>query len=823
VSTWLADFTSSIRQLSKNPGFALATICALALGSGPNTAIFSVVSGFLRPLPVAEPTRLIALAMAQKDDQLSSGYFSYPELLDIQQQTTAFSDVFAYSLSFVALKYGDRSDQLVISFVTGNFFSALGLRAADGRLFLPSEDSQSASLIVLSYSYWQRRFDGDPGIIGKQVLINGRPEMVVGIAPKGFHGVYSIVDMDAYILLNQLGPIFKMSPSDIIAMKTNRLARSLTLLGRLKPGLTLYSAQTSLNVVTARLAKQYSESEKNVTMRAYYETHARPAPLAADTLPVITSAFLGLGLLVLALACVNVASLLLLRGRVRAREIAIRAALGASRWRLIRQSLTESNLLAFFGGALGLVLGKLALFAVRAFHPTLAAIPVRFDFRIDLGVFTYALLCAIATGTLAGIIPALRSSSLPLAPQLNEGGRADSGNRGRNRTLWSLAALQLSCSLVLLIAAGLFLYNARSVQQIQFDFDPGNVASMIMDPGQLGYDETRGTTFYRELERRIRTIPGVKSVGTGFSIPMSGFFYGALVYVEGHPLPPGTQPPLVRANPVDPGYLEAMRLVLLRGRGFVESDNKTAPAVALVNETMAKKFWPNENAIGKRFKKDDTTGPFIQVVGIVRDGKYQFIAEKPLPYFYVPISQNYTSWRTLVVRSSTLPESIISAVRQQEHDLAPDVPVFGVATMQQSLSGVNGFFFFRLGAALAIVMGMIGICLAAIGVYGVVSYAASQRTREIGIRMALGAQPSKIVQLVLLRALTVMVFGVVVGLTAALAITRTMGALFVNTSATDPLIFTGSVIVLALATLGACIAPAYRSIRLAPLSAMQSD
>jgi predicted permease len=816
-SIW-QDVRYGFRVLRNSPGLTLMVVLTLALGIGANTAIFSIVNQFLfKPLPVHDASQLVVIASHPKETPLLF-QISYPALQDLRKQTNEFSDIFAYQIGVGGLSVDGQADQFVYSFVSSNYFSALGIKPAAGRLFLTSEGETpgEAPLVVLGYSYWQRRFGGDTSVVGKQVLLNGKPAMIVGVTPKNFLGTAFIFDMQGYVPLSAVAA--QESNPDFW---TDRTTHGFRVMARLKPGVSIAQAQSSINVVAARMAEEHPQTDRGYTMQVMRETYSRPQPYPTNIVPVIAGVFLILAGLVMLLACMNVANILLSRAMARQREMAVRAALGAGRARLIRQALTETVLLSFMGGAVGVVLG-MWVSSLNSIH-VVAGIPINLDFNFDGRVFAYALFAALFTSLVAGIWPAWRASRADVSKVLHDGGRAGSGGVARQRIRSVLVTAQVAGSLMLLIVTGLFVRNLQNVHGMELGFDPEGLVNVTMDPHEIGYDQTRTKEFYRQLEERARALPGAQSVAMAYSVPMGNYMDGNPIYVEGHPLPPGSQAPQMVFNRVTPTYFETMKTPILRGRAFTRSDDENAQAVAIVNETMAKKFWPNEDPIGKRFSTKGDAGPFIQVVGETGKGKYIFIGESPMPAYYVPIAQDFSSTRVLEVRSSGDPESMIPALQQEIHRLAPDLPIFNAETMKDSLGGANGFFIFRRGAELGAMMGILGTILAVVGVYGVVSFAASQRTREIGIRMALGAGRKEILVMIVKQGLGLVLSGVAFGLVAAWLLTRGMGNLLVGVSASDPVTFTGSTILLAAVALLACWIPARRAAALDPLDALRYE
>jgi predicted permease len=816
------DIQYAFRTLLKNPGFAIIGIMTLALGMAVNTTLFSVVNGFLlRPLPVAHPEQITVFALEQSAVP-GNHHFSYPDFEDLRDQSDSFSDVFAFRVSLAGVAADKRADHCLISRVSSNYFSALGIQPAYGRLILPTEGRTPGAdpVLVLGYSYWRKRFASDPDVVGRKVEINQHPFTIVGVAPKQFKGTYSVLDMDGYVPFSAE----TSEDTDNLVTKnwTDRTNRGLTIMGRLKPGVTIKQAQASLKVLAQRIATQHPETEKGVEVRLYPEKLARPEPDPENPVPAASVAFMGLAGLVLLVACFNIANVLLVRATVRQREMAIRAALGAGQGRLVRQYLTESLLLAFLGGGAGLLLGSWAagILGTLRFGSEL---PIEFDFHPDATVYLFSLGTVLLTGLIVGIMPALRAARTSVISVLHEGGRGSSSGPRRQFARNTLVAAQVAGSLVLLVVAGLFIRSLDKAQKISLGFNPDHILNLSLDVAQIGYDEPRGRQVYREMESRIRALPGVESVAQGFTVPMSLMSAGDRLSFENRPLQAGEQPPDVNYNIVTPGYFDTIQMPLLRGRKFTDSDSEKAPLVAIINQTMARQFWPKDDALGQRFSDKGPKGPFMEVIGVVQDAKYQNVTEDPQPYFYVPFEQNYMSMRTFHVHTSVPPETLAIQIESQIHDLASDAPITQVQSMTQSLQGANGFFFFRFGAQLAAVMGFLGLILAVVGIYSVVSYAAAQRTQEIGIRIAMGATTRDILKMVLRQGLGVVGIGLALGLIVAFAGTRVMGSLFVGIKPSDPLTFTVVVLLLTAIALFACWIPARRATRIDPLLALRHE
>jgi macrolide transport system ATP-binding/permease protein len=818
------DIRYAARTLRNAPAFTIIAVVALGLGIAVNTTIFSVINGMLlRPLPVPHAEQLTVLAMKQPGVS-EFQTFSYPDYQDISRQTNAFSDLLAYHVTLAALSADRKADQAVLTRVSGNYFSALGIHAAAGRLIVPSEGQTPGAdpVLVLGYSYWKKRFAADSQVIGKHVEINGHPVTVVGIAPKGFHGIYAILDSDGYVPLSASIGSKGMEENSVEQLWRQRGDRSLWLLGRLKSGVSLKQAQASLTVAAQQLAERYPATDKGMTIAAFPEKLARPEPDPDNTLPTIAAAFTILAALVLLVACFNIANVLLVRATVRQREMGIRAALGAGRWRLVRQHLTESLLLALLGGGVGLLLANWAAGFLSSL-PLGTTLPIIFNFEPDLRVYVYALATVLVTAVVVGLIPALRVARYDVNSVLREGGRSASEGRRRHIVRNTLVVAQLAGSLLLMVVAGLFVRSLDKAQQLYLGFNPDHVLNFSLDVQQVGFDKTRGQEFYRQVDERIRAIPGVVSVAQAFIVPMGVVSADDPVTVEGRAVEPGEHVPTVMYNDVTPGYFDTLRIPVLHGRTFTEADNEKAPAVAIINQTMARQFWSSETPLGKRFSIKGPAGPSIEVVGVVQDGKYKNVVEAPTPFFYLPLSQVYVDFRTVHVRTSLPPESLQRDIESNLHALAPDIPVREMQTMTQALQGINGFFFFRFGAQLTSTMGLLGLILAVVGVYSVVSYAAVQRTHEIGIRMALGAAPQDILRMVLRQSVVIVAVGLAVGLAAAFAGTRVIASFIVGVRPTDATTFATVVVLLAVIALIACWIPARHATRVSPLVALRYE
>jgi predicted permease len=819
MHTLTQDVRHAFRVLAKNPAFAIIAALTLALGIGANTAIFSMVNAFLfRPLPVNNPAQITVLAFQQKHGG-ENNTFSIPDFRDIRNQTTSvFSGLFGYQWGMDGLSINGKPDRLMTNYVSGNFFSALRVQPAYGRLFLPSEGEVPGAdpVMVLGYTYWKTHFAADPAIVGKRVSVDGHPITIIGVAPKGFFGVYPLLDVQAYLPLGMA--ILENTPPDFMA---NRGRRNFAVLGRLQNGATVAQAQASLNVVAQRLSRDYPKEDEDLDLQVFPELRARPSPDPDNTMVFISGLFLGLAMLVLLLACVNVANILLVRATVREREMAIRAALGAARSRLIRQLLAESILLALFGGLAGILLGLWASATLGNLHVG-TDLPIRVDFGFDWRVFAYAFAAALLTGLIVGIVPAIRASRGNLAAILHEGGRGVVG--GKNRLRNSLVVVQVAGSLTLLIVAGLFTRSLGRAQTIKLGFDPNHVVNFAMDPGEIGYSDTQGRDFYKTLLDRVRALPGVVSATTASSAPMGYYGNGDSLEIEGYQPPPGQPVPAAGLNAISTDYFQTMGIPIVSGRAFRDADNETAPYVAIINQHMAEQYWPKQDPLGHHFKMMSDSKHSIEIVGVAKDSRVSGLTSPIGNYFYIPLAQHYAdfSMQVLQVRTAAAPSPMIPQVQRTLRSLAPDLPLFDVQTMTQAMDTLNGLLMFQLGAALSAVLGILGLVLAIVGVYGVVSYAASQKTHEIGIRMALGAQPASILTMVLTQGMLIVGIGLALGLAAAFASAKLVGN-FVAVSARDPLTYIIVTLTLTIVALTACYVPARRAMRVDPMVALRYE
>jgi predicted permease len=813
------DIIYGLRTLLRSPAFTFVAAISLALGIGANTAIFSLVNAtLLRPLPVQDPA---ALATLYTTDQRNPGNLplSHLNFKDLRDQNAVFTGVAAFTFAQMNWSTGSEAEQILGQVVTANYFSLLGTEPTLGRGFTPEEDTRPTNVVVVSHGFWQRSLGSDPNVIGRTLTLNRTPFTVVGVAPKGFNGTFLGGGPAVWV---------PMSTHDIAQPNFDwyetRRGLFLFVFGRLKPGVTMQQAKANVEAVFSQLAQSYPVDNKGRGAGAWPLLEARLNPGGQGGAPVVqlsTILMVVVGI-VLLIACANVANLLLARATRRRREIAIRLAMGARRIRLVRQLLTESVMLSIIGGVLGLLLAYWLLDLLVSADLQLP-IPIIDSVAIDGRVLGFTALLAIATGVLFGLAPALQASKADVVPVLkNELVPAATGRRGV-AGMFSLRHVlviaQVALSLVSLIAAGLFLRSLRGAQATDTGFETRGVLVMTVNLGREGYTSERGQAFYRDVVERISALPGVRKTAVASGAPLTGGFLRS-VFPEG--MDTTTQDRiLVQVNSVSPGYLETIDVALLRGRDLTDADKTGAPLVVVINETMAQRFWPGQEAVGKRFKffGDDE---FTTVVGIAKNAKYNGVAEDPIPFIYQPLLQNYSPAATLHVRGEVEASSLASAVRQRVLEVDPTLSVFNVRTLEEQVS--ESLAPLRINVIMLTTFGVLALLLASIGLYGVASYAVSQRTREIGVRMALGAEPSSVLRLVLGHGLALVGIGLGVGLLLAAALTGVLPQnLLTNVSARDPWTFIGTSLLLSMVALIASYIPARRATRIDPLIALRTD
>src|SRR5438477_2389050 len=773
----LQDIRFGFRQLIKQPSFAALAILSMALGIGANTSIFSLVdTALLRPLAVKEPSQLVEL-YSTTNQGADWSLQSYPNYKDYRDRNTVFSGLFVYRLVVSSLTVNKSSQRVWGYLVSGNYFDVLGVKPMLGRAFLPEEDQtpDSHPVAVISYNCWQRRFGGDPAIVGKTVQFNSRPFTVIGVTPKGFIGTEIAYDPEMFIPVMMAKTI---EPGSTWLDK--RDSNNLFTVGRLKPGVSFAQAKVALETLTAKLAQDYPE---NVGFGIRLGKPGLFIPDIANSVFAFTGLLAAVGGLVLLLACVNLASLLLARATERRREIAVRLAIGASRQQLVRQLLTESLLISLTGGAAGVILAAAINSAVRGIRLP-SDVTLLFDLRTDWRVLGFALLLSIATGILFSLIPALQSSKPQLVPALKD--ESSMGGFRRSRLRNFLVIAQVSLSLVLLISAGLIVRSLAAAQKMRPGFNPENAVALSFDVSLQGYNEERGRAFQKQVLEHARALPQIESAALTDNLPLGLNYNSSGIYIEGTEFTGASNLPI--AIPIDssPGYFDVMGIPL-RGRDFRDDENKKENRVAIVNETFAKKFLNGQDPIGRRFNWHGPKDPFFEIVGTVPSGKYNSLGEDPKPAVYTPLYRDYTGLVRLIARTRADPRQVLSALRAEVQKLDPSISVFAAKTLKEHMG--TSLFPARMAVIALGSFGVLALILAAVGIYGVMSHVVAGRTREIGLRMALGAQLSDVQKLILKQGMLLAAIGSACGLVIAFAGARMMKSLVYGVITSDHITF----------------------------------
>jgi predicted permease len=821
METFWKDLRYAFRMLLKSPGFTLIAMLALGLGIGANTAIFSVFNGVLwRPLPVKDPQQLVILASKTPGFDFPLNV-SYPDFQDYRQLKAVFSDLIAYTPSPVNFGSEGRPERAWTEMVSGNYFSMLGLEAVRGRTFAPDEGWVPGKdpLLVLSYKFWQKRFGGDPAIIGHTVQVNNHPFTVIGVAPENFRGAYYFLEPDFYIPLTTMGLLDPNQEDNL----NKRGASYLRILGRIQPGVTPAQAMAAAEPLDLRLAHDFPDAHRGMSLLVIPELKARPEPgLVAGFMSTAALVFMLLVGLVLLIACANVANLILSRANGRRKEFATRTALGATRGRMIRQMLTETVLLSVLGGVLGLIFARWAALALMSVRIP-SDVPLRlFDLRMDWRIFTFTFLAALVTGMVAGLIPSLQASRTDLADTLKAGGRSGGASTGHHRFRNALVVAQVAVSLLLLACAGFFIRSLQNSSHVDMGFRVDHTLLMSMNVGLQGYKEERGQQFFKQLTERVSSLPGVRDAAIASYIPMGDENSLDYIYPEGQSTDDKSKTETTFDDDVQPGYFRTAGTPVIQGREFTEADNATAPKVAIINETFAKQIWPGQDPLGKvfRIKKD---GPPIQVVGLTRTGKYLFLYEKPQLYAYFPLAQNYSSGVNLFVHTQDDPQRLVTAVREQISQLDSGLPVFDVTTMDVQVQYGKALFPARLGVMFVGTFGVLGLVLASVGVYGVVSFSVSQRTQEIGIRTALGAQRSNVLGMIIKQGMGMALIGTAVGIVLSFLLFRALGSMLYGVKSTDFVTLSAVSTMLLFVAFVASYLPALRATRVDPVVALREQ
>ena len=812
METLLQDVRFGVRRLLKSKGFSLVAILSLALGIGANAAIFSLVNLVLfRPLPVPNPEQIVSVSAVGKEGAMAA--HSYLNYVDLRDRNNVLSGLLAYRFAPMSLSRNGNNEIIYGYLTSGNYFELLGVQAALGRLFTPDDDRTPGAhpVAVLSHASWQKRFGANPNIVGQTMLLNNHSYTIIGVAPPRFNGTEIVFAPELWVPMMMLPQIEPGSKQ--LEQRDNS---SSYCIGRLKPGVTLAQAEQSLSNLMTQLGREYPDANEGKGVMV------TPPGLI---FPTVRTPFIGFAgvlmltvVLVLLIACTNLAGLLLARATGRRKEIAIRLSLGASRAQLVRQLLTESLLLALVGGIVGVLLAVWLVDLVLAFKPPVS-FPLLLDLQLDWRVLGFTVVLSVLTGALFGLLPALQATKPELVPALKD--ETALGGYRRSRLRSTLVVAQVALSLVLLVAAGLVVRSLQHVQVMSPGFNPDHMVTMTMSLSLQGYDDAKGRQFQQQAIERIRNLPGVKAAASTNSLPLSLNTSDTSIFSEGAPPARGAQAPNALNTRVSAGYFETMEIPLSAGRVFTEHDKEDTPRVAVINETFARRFWPGQDAVGKRFRTGNINGPLIEVAGVVKDGKYFSLGEEPKPFFYLPVRQSYDDQTTLIARTVNDPHATLAAMRNEVLKLNPAMPFSDVKTMPEHLS--LSLFPLRIGASVVGSFGLLALLLAAIGIYGVMAFAVSQRTREIGIRMALGAQGRDVLGLIIKQGVTLLLVGLGIGLAGALLATRLMTSVLYGVSRTDMITFVSVTALLGVVVLLACWVPARRATKVDPLIALRCE
>jgi putative ABC transport system permease protein len=814
MQTLWQDLRYGARMLLKKPGFSLIAVITLALGIGANTAIFSVVNAvLLRPLPYAEPERLVALWESNTQRLESRNAISYPNFFDWRAQSKSFERLASYYTNDMALTGVAAPVNLRSAVVSPDLFATLGVRPRLGRWFVGEEEKPGIRAAIISHGLWQRQFGGDPNIVGRAVTLNGKQFNVVGVMPAGFQFPIEAEPVEVWVTSSIDGE--KTDPKEP-AQNEQRGAHFLQAVGRLNPGVTLEGAQAEMNVIGANLEKQYPDSNTRhgVKLIPYHNDLVHDY---SEALWLI----LGAVGCVLLIACANVANLLLARATARYKEIAVRAALGADRRRVIRQLLTESLLLGLGGGLLGLLLAWWGTAALIRLIPE--DVPRLAEINIDGLVFGFTLLTSVVTGVAFGLAPALQASKVELTEAMKEGSRGAGGGRGRLRG--ALVVAEIAIALLVLIGAGLLLQTFRRLQQVDLGFDTHDILTAAVELPDARYPKPeQAAAFYRTLLDRVKAMPGVEAVSAVVPQPLSGDTMMISFDIEGRNIPKGERPSShFRSISLD--YFGVMKIPLLAGRAFTERDDAHSPGVVIVNETFAKRHFPNESPIGKHVKPGialEGEPVWREIVGVVKDVKHrQSLSRDYEPEYYMPHAQMPINSMNLIVRATNDPRGLAGAIQHEVQSLDRDIPVYRIKTLEQYLGVAVAQP--KFNALLLSLFAGLALLLTAIGLYGVMSYSVVQRGQEIGIRIALGAQTGDVLKMVLRQGLKLTALGLLIGLAAAYALTRYMQSLLFGVKATDPLTFAAIALLLIAVALLACWVPARRATEVDPLEALRTE
>jgi len=822
------SFRYAFRTLLKSPGFTVVALLSLAFGIGVNTTIFSIVNAvLLRPLPVESPAEIVEIYTSTGSEEFPHSVFSYPDYLDLRDSNQVFSGVAAHAMAVASLRQGDDEPTTVLAeVVSADFFDVMGVRPLLGRTFAADEGVTEGThpVVVLGHGFWSSNFGADADIVGRQVHINTVPYTVIGVAPASFTGMLPAVKPHIWMPLMMsdsvsLIGINDMQESPIGDTRIERRgSRFLFVKGRLATGVSVQQAQANASTVMARLEQEHPQTNEDRGAVVMPASSVRIFPMIDDVLMPVAGLLQGIVGLVLLIACANVANMLLARSSTRRREIAVRLALGASRGALIRGLLTESLLLAGAGGAAGWVLSMWAMRALSRL-PVMNQMTLDFDMGVDFRVLAFAFGVSLLTGLTFGLLPALRASRPDLVPALKDGEAAEAGGRRGFGLRDVLVVSQVAVSLLLLVAAGLLLRSLQGAQDIELGFDADNTARIDMQLDMLGYEDEQADVFQRQYLERVRALPQVESAALTQKLPLGADISITGIFIPGVHEGPDDEGEMADEAVVGPGYFETLAVPLIQGRDFTDSDTPDTPLVAIVNETMARAFWPGENVVGKRFRTS-FAGDEYEIVGMSADHKVRTLGEEPRALVHMARTQRRSTYAIVVARTAGDSSALAGTLRDELEAMAPDLPS-RPSTVRESVDVT--LMPVTLGALMLAGLGLLATMLAALGLYGVIAYSVSRRVREIGIRIALGADRLGVIKLVVGRGMALAAVGVGVGALGAAALSGLLGSFLYGVSALDPLSFAGAAMLLLGVAFLANYLPARRAARVDPLVALRSD
>jgi predicted permease len=813
METLVQDLRYAVRMILKSPLLSGLAILSLGLGIGANTTIFSITNALLlQSLPVNEPSRLLAVYTT---DKKNPGFqpLSHLNWKDYGKDGEVFEGILGYDWTPMSLNTGGEAQVVFGQLVSGNYFDLLGVRAAIGRTFGPREDEVPGRdpVVVLSHAFWTKRLGADPKAVGQTLTLNGASYTIVGVAPANYTGLDVGVRPEVWVPM-----AMNKQVKTGINWYEERRGLFVHTVGRLKPGVTPARAQARLAVLAQRLETEYPNENKGRSVSVIPLERAIVNPNARDGIVTVTALLMTIVGLVLLIACANVSNLLLGRALHRRREIAVRLAIGANRRRLVRQFLTESVALALPAAALGVLIAYWARGGLLALLPPLPGIAIALNLDLDWRVLGFTTAVGLGAGILFGLVPALQASRPDVVDALKDNDRTGGTPRHRFGIRDFLVVGQVALSLVALVGAGLFLRSLEATRKTDPGFETKHLLSVAFDLDLQGYNQEKGANFFRQVRERIASLPGVAAVSHATAGPL-GFSILRSVFLEGGNENDRT---LIQVNTIGPGFFDAMRIPIVRGRAITEDDKAGGPKVAVVNETMAKRFWPKGDALGKRFHFFGANEPWAEIVGIARDAKYNFLGEDPQPYIYEAHAQRYSGGQTLIVRTTGNPAPLLLVVERELKTLDRDVPLTALATVGKTIS--DGLWAPRAGASLLGLFGLLALVLAAVGIYSVMSYSVTQRQREIGIRMALGARRQDVLRMMLGRGMGVVGVGLAVGLAISFALARLARTLLVGISPWDAASFAGAAAVLGLVAVVANFVPTRRAAGVDPTVALRS-